>query len=334
MGVSVYRAYVAPLVPALAAYAVLMAVAVSVPGMWQPVALVLFYVVLGQAFNIFLGMTGYVNFGYVAFLALGAYGMALAVEHLATAQLGYLAILAGLLLGGLMAVMLSSVVGAIALRLRGAYFAIATIGVNEGFRFLIEGTGIWGGSEGIIISRSLREMFGRETANFLATTVADVIVLAVGVLASLVTVYMVNSRMGYALRAIREDEDAAKVLGVNVVKYKMLAFITSTFFAGLLGASAWTLKTTHVFPEDVFNILYTIEAIVIVMLGGSGTLLGPIVGGVIYGSLRYYLGTLLPGFQLLLLAPILVAFVTFFPQGVVGWVKFRVRGTRLERFVA
>jgi len=304
-----------------------------IPGMWQLGALLLFYIVLGQAFNIFMGLTGYVDFGYVAFLALGAYGMALAIKLLAGSGLGYLVIFIGLILGGLMSAILSSVVGGIALRLRGAYFAIATIGVNEGFRFFIEGTDLWGGSAGLIFYRDMLEAYGRDGVSFLSTFIADIIVLLIGVLSVTIMTYITHSRVGYALRALREDEDAAKILGINVTKYKIIAFILSAFLAGLLGASAWTLKLTHVYPEETFNIIYTIEAIVIVMLGGSGTLLGPIIGGLIYGLLKYYLTAIWPGFQLLILAPILIAIVTFFPVGLIGWLMARVKGTKYEKYI-
>jgi branched-chain amino acid transport system permease protein len=314
-------------------YAILLIVGLTVPGMWQPVAFLMFYVALGQAFNIFLGLTGYVDFGYVAFLALGSYGMAIAMDSLYQTGLGAAILPIGLLLAALMSIMLSLAVGAVALRLRGAYFAIATIGVNEGFRYLIEGARLWGGSEGIIITGAMRKIFGREMANFISTMVADVLVFGIGLLAALTTYVIIHKRMGYALMAIREDEDAARVMGINVTKYKIMAFITSAFFAGLIGASAWTLKMTYVFPSDVFLITYTVEAIVIVMLGGAGTLLGPVVGGITYGLLKYYLSVILPGFQLLILAPLLVAIVVAFPEGIVGYLKERVRGTRFEGYI-
>ncbi|MBO8182986.1 MAG: branched-chain amino acid ABC transporter permease [Archaeoglobus sp.] len=316
----------ASLIPVLLIYAILFAIGISFPGMWQPVAFIMFYITLGQAFNIFLGLTGYVDFGYVAFLALGAYGMAIAVDNLGGANLGYGIILIGLLLAILMASILSVAVGAVALRLRGAYFAIATIGVNEGFRYFVEGARLWGGSEGIIISGDMRNIFGRETANFISTFVSDILVFIIAILAAIVTILIMNRRMGYALMAVREDEDAAKVMGINVTKYKVMAFITSASFAGLIGASAWTLKMTYVFPSDVFLITYTVEAIVIVMLGGAGTLMGPIVGGLIYGILKYYLSITLPGFQLLVLAPLLIVIVVAFPDGVVGALRRRLTG--------
>jgi branched-chain amino acid transport system permease protein len=316
----------ASLIPVLLIYVVLFAIGILVPGMWQPVAFIMFYITLGQAFNIFLGLTGYVDFGYVAFLALGAYGMAIAVESLGGANLGFGIILIGLVLAIVMASILSLAVGAVALRLRGAYFAIATIGVNEGFRYFVEGARIWGGSEGIIISGAMRNIFGRETANFISTFVSDILVFIIAILAAIVTVLIMNRKMGYALMAVREDEDAAKVMGINVTKYKVMAFIASASFAGLIGASAWTLKMTYVFPSDVFLITYTVEAIVIVMLGGAGTLMGPVVGGLIYGILKYYLSITLPGFQLIILAPLLVVIVIAFPEGVVGALKRKARG--------
>lgn len=239
-----------PLIPVYALYLVLFLIGLQVRGLWQPMALLAFYAALGQAFNIFLGMTGYVDFGYVAFLALGSYGMALAVSNLYQVDwLGGGIIVIGLILALVMAGLLSIAVGGIALRLRGAYFAIATIGVNEGFRYLIEGARLWGGSEGIIISRNLREAFGTAGANYLSTFWADTLIFIVAALAAFITIRYMHSKIGYALTALREDEDAAKVMGVNTTKYKIIAFITSASFGGLIGASAWALKLTYVFPE-------------------------------------------------------------------------------------
>jgi len=233
----------------------------------------------------------------------------------------------------LMSTLLSMAVGAVALRLRGAYFAIATIGVNEGFRFLIEGARIWNGSEGLIFTAQLNQILGRETASSLMTFWADIMVLIIAALAAFVTLYYMKSKIGYALTALREDEDAAKVMGINVTKYKIIAFITSACFAGLVGATSWALKTPYVFPPEVFEIHYTIEAIIIVLLGGAGTLLGPVVGGLIYGISKYYLSIFMPGFQLLIFAPVIIIIIVLFPEGVVGMLKRRVKGSVLARFI-
>ena len=323
-----------PLVPVYAAYVAMFLIGSKMSGMWQLMGMLAFYCAVGQAFNIFLGMTGYVDFGYVAFLGVGTYGMALGITKWAHVEgLGIGIIVIGFSLAVVMAALLSLVVGAVALRLRGAYFAIATIGVNEGFRYLIEGARIWNGSKGMIFMAELNRVFGREAASALSTFWADVFVLILAASAAFVTLHYMRSKIGYALTALREDEDAAKVMGINVTKYKIIAFITSAIFAGLLGASAWALKTPYVFPPEVFEIHYTVEAIIIVLLGGAGTLLGPVIGGLVYGISKYYLAIILPGFQLIIFAPIIIAIIILFPEGIVGMLKNRVRGTTLERYI-
>jgi len=323
----------AAILPVFVVYVLLFLIGHNVSGMWQLMATLLFYCALGQAFNIFLGMTGYVDFGYVAFLGVGTYGMAVTVDSLAGSGLGPYTIVLGYVMALVFAGLLSMAVGAVALRLRGAYFAIATIGVNEGFRFLIEGTGLWGGSEGIIFMAQLNEILGRDAASGLATFWADVLVLVIAALAALTTLAYMRSKIGYALTALREDEDAARVMGINVTKFKIIAFITSACFAGLVGATAWALKTPYVFPPEAFEILYTIEAIIIVMLGGAGTLLGPVVGGLIYGISKYVLSIVIPGFQLLIFAPLIIIIIVAFPEGVVGVIRKKVAHTALGRYI-
>jgi branched-chain amino acid transport system permease protein len=324
-----------PLIPVFAAYLVLFLIGRNVPGMWQVVAMLAFYCAIGQAFNIFMGMTGYVDFGYVAFMGVGTYGMALSITHLHHVEGigGAGIIIIGIILSVAMAGTLSVAVGMVALRLRGAYFAIATIGVNEGFRFLIEGAKIWGGSEGMIFSGQFTKTFGRQTASLLSTVWADIFVLILAFLAAIITMQFMLSKIGYALTALREDEDAAKVMGINVTKYKIIAFITSASVAGLVGAFAWALKLTYIFPDEVFEIHYTIECIIIVLLGGAGTLLGPVAGALVYGLTKYWLAIILPGFQLLIFAPIIIIIIVAFPEGIIGVFKERTKGTVLEKFI-
>lgn len=306
----------------------------TVTGMWQMVALLVFYCALGQSWNIFMGMTGYVDFGYVTFIALGTYGMALGISLFYRIEgIGICIIFIGIFLALFLASLSALLEAVIALRLRGAYFAIACIGINEGLRYFIEGAKIWGGSEGIIFSGALTEAVGREVANQLTTFWADLTVFMIAALAAFLNVHYMRSKIGYALTAVREDEDAAKVMGINTTKYKTIAFLTSGLLGGLVGAMAWGLKLTHVFPGDVFVIHYTVECIVVVLLGGAGTLLGPVVGGLIYGLSKYWLAVVLPGFQLLIFAPIIIAVIVAFPGGVIGLVKHRIRGTPLERYI-
>jgi len=322
-----------PFIPVFLGYAVLLGLGLTLPGKWQLISQLAFYCALGQAFNLFMGMTGYVDFGYVAFMGVGTYGMAISITGLYDKGLGFGLIIIGLILAAVFSILLSLAVGAVALRLRGAYFAIATIGVNEGFRYLVEGARIWNGADGLIFSRHMKTAFGKPMASAIATFWADVLVFCVAILAAAMTLIYIRNKVGYALTALREDEDAAKVMGINVTKYKIIAFITSAALAGLLGATAWALKLTYVYPADVFEIHYTVEAIIIVLLGGAGTLLGPIVGGLIYGVSKYYLSIILPGFQLLIFAPIIIVIIVAFPEGTIGVLKRKVMGTPFEKYI-
>ncbi len=326
-------------------YLILLVLYFTLPGKSQLIAMILFYAVLGQAFNIFMGMTGYVDFGYVAFLAAGAYGFSIAVMLLSSMGAeGWIFLPLGLLLAALVAAGLASLVGAIALRLRGAYFAIATIGVNEGLRYLVEGANILGGSIGLYIVRDLKALVGTKGYQTAATLVADMAMFGLAALAVLVTAFILSSRIGFALQAIREDEDAARALGVNVTRYKVTAFIISGSLGGMLGALNWALKGGVVEPAHVFMIHYTVEAIVIVMLGGAGTLLGPLLGALTYIGLNYasnvYIAPLLEGFglkvtglHLIILAPVLLAFIIAAPNGIVGTLRSRIRHPLLRNII-
>ncbi len=323
-----------PLIPVLAVYLIMFLIGFFMPGMWQMVALLAFYCALGQSWNIFMGMTGYVDFGYVTFIALGTYGMSLGITYFSQFEwLGMGIIVIGLILAMFLAALAALLEAAIALRLRGAYFAIACIGINEGLRYFIEGAKIWGGSEGLIFFGALTQSLGRETVNQLTTFWADFSVFVIAALAAFLNMHYMRSKIGYALTAVREDEDAAKVMGVNTTKYKTLAFLTSGLLGAAVGAMAWGLKLSHVYPGDVFVIHYTIECIVVVLLGGAGTLLGPVVGGLIYGLSKYWLAIIMPGFQLLIFAPIIIIIIVAFPEGVIGVLKQRVKRTALEKYI-
>lgn len=323
-----------PLIPVLVAYVVIFAIGISIPGMWQMAALLAFYCAIGQSWNIFMGMTGYVDFGYVTFIALGAYGMALGIFYFHTIEgIGFGVIFIGWILALFLASLSAFLEAFIALRLRGAYFAIACIGINEGVKHFIEGMKLWGGSEGLQYSKIMYETFGRSATNSLTTFWADVAVFAVAVLAAMINIYFMRSKIGFALTAVREDEDAAKVMGIHTNRYKTIAFLASGLLGATAGAFYWAVKMTHIYPDEVFVIHYTIEAIVVVLLGGAGTLLGPVVGGLIYAASKYWLAVILPGFQLLVFAPIIIIIIVAVPGGVVGLIKEKSKGTVLEKFI-
>ncbi len=306
----------------LVTYLSLAAVAFFMPEYSKTIATIVFFMALGQAVNIFVGLTGYVDFGYVAFMAMGAYGLGVVLYYMP--QLGFAALPLGLALGVLMSILLAAVVGGVALRLRGAYFAIATIGVNEGVKHLIIGANIWGGGAGLILGSRAFEAFGRDTALWLANVGSAVLVIATGFMA-VVAMYLIQvSKAGYALAAIRQDEDAAKVMGINPTKYKLLAFMTSASLAGLLGAAYYPLGNLQVFPENVFFIEYILDGLAVMFIGGAGTVTGPIVGGALYIIVRTVVGELLPGYQVFVTALVLMTTVILLPRGIVGTLRLHL----------
>ncbi|WP_440060300.1 branched-chain amino acid ABC transporter permease [Thermogladius sp. 4427co] len=303
----------------------------TIPTYSQLMTFIGFYVALGLAYNIFLGFTNYVCFGYSVFIAAGLYGTALSFAWFGAKASNLLVLLLlSLGLSFFISLLIAGVTGAISLRLKEAYFAIATIGLSQGIRFFVEGSKIWGGAEGIVVSKYIIETFGYEGLSFISTDLGDAIIYATAIIAILTTLFLMNSKLNYALMAVREDEDAAMVYGVNPLKARITAFILSALLGSILGIGK-LLKDQAVYPADAFSLTYTLEALAIVLIGGKGTLLGPLVAGILYGALKYFLTALLPGLQMLIMAPILIAIVELFPTGFIGWLRLKYR--RLDKVI-
>lgn len=273
------------------------------------------FIGLASSLNILLGYTGYVSFGHIVFFGLGGY-LGFYLVSVQGCSL-YVAALAGGLACSLMAVL----VGLAVLRLRGAYFALATIGVNEAARAFVSNFAPFGGATGMSLNYAVYDHYGGSLkALWLAFVLVWLIALAV-----LVTSYLVKqSRFGLGLMAIREDEDAAMVMGVKAPQAKTLAFALSAFFPGLIG-TIFFFKNGNVEPHDAFKLHMSIETLVMIMLGGQGTVLGPILGGVAYERLRGYLlvSPLFKGLHLAFSGLALLLIVLFVPAGVVGWLRRR-----------
>ena len=275
----------------------------------------LMYVGLASSLNILLGYTGYVSFGHIVFFGLGGY-MGFYLVSVQEWSL-YPAALVGGVFGALVAALLGSAV----LRLRGAYFALATIGVNEAARAFVNNFRPFGGATGLSLDYSVYSLYGGSMkALWLAFILVWLIAIAV-----VVTSYLVKqSRFGLGLMAIREDEDAAMVMGVRAPRAKTWAFALSAFFPGIIG-TFYFFKNGNVEPHDAFRLHMSIETLVMIMLGGQGTVLGPILGALSYERLRGYL-LICPIFKSLHLAlsgVALLLIVLFVPAGVVGWLRQR-----------
>jgi len=281
---------------------------------------VLMFIGLASSLNIIMGYTGYVNFGHIVFFGLGGY-----FGFYLLSELGWPLYLAALS-GGVLAMVIAFIIGTAVLRLRGAYFALATIGINEAARAFVTNFEPFGASTGLSINFSAYERYGGASQALWLTF----ILLWLVALAVLVVSYLVKrSRFGLGLIAIREDEDTAMVMGVKAPRDKTKAFLISAFFPGLIG-TLYFFKNGNVEPEDAFRFQMSLEVLVMVMLGGMGTLLGPVLGAFAYERLRGYLLTsvIFKNLHLATSGLILLLIVLFVPGGGVGWLRKRFPGLR------
>lgn len=275
----------------------------------------LMFVGLASSLNILLGYTGYVSFGHIVFFGLGGYS-----GFYFLSQQG-LPLLVSAMLGGLVSALLAGLIGLAVLRLRGAYFALATIGVNEAARAFVSNFEPFGGATGLFVNYSVYQGFGGPGPALWITFIYLWLIVLITVI---VSYFVKNSRFGLGLLAIREDEDAAMVMGVKAPKAKTIAYMFSAFFPGVIG-TLYFFKNGNVEPGDAFHLHMSIEMLVMVMLGGMGTVLGPILGAVTYEGLRGYLLTspIFKNLHLAVAGVFLLLIILFVPAGAVGWLRER-----------
>jgi branched-chain amino acid transport system permease protein len=207
------------------------------------------------------------------------------------------------------------------LRLRGAFFALATIGVNEAVRQFVANFEPWGGSAGIYLSFDAYEPLGGPMA---ALWLVYFLLVGVMVLSLLASYAIKTSRFGLGLLAIGQNEDAAGVLGVRTPRLKALAYSASAFFPAVAGG-LFFFKSGIIEPNSAFDLTLSIEAIVMIMLGGYGTVTGPLLGAFLYEEVRGYLLTspTVSQLQLVIAGALLLAMVLFAPGGLVGFIHQR-----------
>jgi branched-chain amino acid transport system permease protein len=281
------------------------------------------YITLASNLNMILGYAGYVNFGSIVFFGLGGYFCVwLMSAH------GW-SMVAALLVGAVAVSVLALGFGLGILRLRGAYFALATIGVNEAVMAFVSNFGPWGGSSGIYLSPKLFQPLGGA-----ANALWVIYYLLVGVMGlSLYLSYAVKrSKFGLGLLAIGQNEDAAIVLGVPAPRYKAVVYSLSAFLPAIAGG-LYFFKSAFIQPPDAFDLTLSTEVIVIAMLGGQGTVIGPAIGAFLYEQLRGWLLTspTFSSFQLVIAGALLLGIVLFAPGGLMGWLY--QRWPRLRRFL-
>jgi len=276
---------------------------------------------LASSLNIILGYTGYVSFGHIVFFGIGGYA-----GFWALTVLGW-HILPAALLGGLVAAFIAWLLGMAVLRLRGAYFALATIGILEAMKAFVVNLDFLGGPVGMEMHFSEYKRYGGPMES-LWMVYWSMVFLAI--LVTVVSYYIKTSKFGLGLMAIREDEDAAEVMGVITPRAKTWAYVLSAVFPGIIGV-LFFFKNGNIEPGDAFRLQFSIEWIVMIMLGGAGTVLGPIFGGGVYQWLRKTLLTspIFKNYQLVVAGILLLLIVLFVPTGVIGWL--RARSYKLRR---
>jgi len=286
------------------------------------------FIVMATAWNIIGGITGYAAFGNVAFFGIGAYTTGMLV---AKAKWPFLVALP---FAPVVAAVFAAFVGLPLLRLRGHYFAVASLGVGVAVGELVQnidygGQPVFGGASGLFLP--IYAVNNRGLFFFYLMAAAAAISIAV-------TWWVLRSRFGYGLIAIRENEEAAAVLGVNTTAYKVAAFALSAALTGLAGGifSQWNVFINQ---ENAFPIEYNVQMILMALLGGTGTVFGPAAGAVLLQLLIQFLGGSLPiSIDLpfvstdaqpivaqVILGLLLVVVVIFMPRGVIDFFGGRTR---------
>jgi len=277
-------------------------------------------VALATSLNILLGYTGYVSFGHIVFYGFGGYvGLYFVNDQGWT-------IWAGLLVGGISSGILAFLLGKAILRLRGAYFALATIGINEAMRALINNLDIFGGPIGMTLNFSVYKVYGGAAQ---ALGMAFYIMVGLAFIALIMSHFVRTSKFGLGLQAIRENEDAAEVMGVVAPDAKTWAYVLSAIVPGMVGV-LFFFKNGNVEPHVAFPLHSSIELLVMVMLGGQGTVLGPIIGAFAYQGMRGYFVTsdFFKDIQLSVSGVLLLLIVLFIPAGAIGWLRQRFPALR------
>ena len=277
-------------------------------------------VALASSLNILLGYTGYVSFGHIVFYGIGGY-----VGFYLLSVQGW-ALWPAMLAGGLASGFLAFLLGKAILRLRGAYFALATIGVNEALKAFINNFEPFGGPIGMTLNFKVYQEYGGAAK---ALEISFYVVAALTLVAVIISHLVRTSKFGLGLLAIRENEDAAEIMGVVAPNAKTWAYVFSAIIPGMVGA-LFFFKNGNVEPHDAFPLHASIELLVMVMLGGQGTVLGPILGAFAYQGMRGYLVTsdFFGDIQLSVSGLLLLLIVLFIPAGAIGLLRRRVAPLR------
>ena len=279
------------------------------------IALLWVMVLFAMTWDILGGQTGYNSFGNVVFFGIGMYASAVVQRDSGLSY--FVALFAGMGLGALLSVVVAALLGSMVLRMRGHYFAIATLGLGIAAAELAAGWEFIGAGSGMTMP-----LFpGDPGVQYLFFCYLFFALVAV-VFCLLAWLY--RTRFGLALNAIRDNEDKAEAMGLRTGLYKTAAWMIAAFFLGLTGGAVGNLLR-FVDPRDTAfaGATYGVWMVLMAILGGKGTLWGPVLGAIIFHVTQELLWTHLLGWQRVALGLIIVGIVVFFPQGLLGWARER-----------
>ena len=281
------------------------------------VILILYFAFLGSAWNIVSGYAGQFSFGHSAFFGVGAYASSLLYMKSGISPW------IGMWVGGILAAGLGGFIGYLTFRykLKGACFALATFAFSEMLRTVALNWSFTEKAMGVLIP--LKEGGSFYDFQFTGKLPYYYIILFMVMAVLLVSYGLDHFKLGYYFKAIKEDEEAAGSLGTNILKYKIIALVMSAFFTAL-GGTFYAQYMFYIDPDITFGTSVTIEMIVRTMLGGAGTVLGPLVGSAVLESasegMRSWLGEY-KGLHIMFYAAILILVMIFFPYGLMGLLR-------------
>jgi branched-chain amino acid transport system permease protein len=277
---------------------------------------VLQFVVLATAWNILGGYCGYVNFGTAALFAIGAYSSVAIHKLLVTGRIYPISIPELIVIGGVVSAIVGLGIGYLTLRLRGAFFSIATLALAVVIQTLITNWDYVGGSRGAYI---IRPAAAPLIGSYIQYLFLVMLMLAV---ASIVTARLIErSRLGYGFATIRDDEIAAEASGVPTLRLKLIATTLSGAFMGMAGAPL-PYYVGYLDPASGFSLAYAVNSIAMPVIGGTTTWVGPLIGAVLLGTLQQWVTvTISSAVNLLIVGLLLVGFVIIAPNGIVGLVR-------------
>jgi branched-chain amino acid transport system permease protein len=266
--------------------------------------------VLAQGWNIIGGYTGYPSFGNSVFYGLGSYGVAIAMVQ------WNLPFAVGMIFGVVFAVGFAFLLGIPVLRLKGHYFAIATLALAQVMSAIVSNISLAGENIGLVLPPLNNDRLFYELS------------LGLLVIATLTVFWLTRSRFGFGLIAIRENEEGAAVMGVNTTLYKVLAFALSGIFTALAGGihAYWI---TFLDPESAFDISLNVKMIIMAVFGGPGTVFGPVLGAFVLSAVSEVLSSEVTNVAGLFFGVVVVAAVVLMPRGVADVMRqFRKSGWR------